>query len=339
MEFYQQVTFGLGVILLIFGMGLMVFRSAEGGVTRIKLPVVELELNGGALFVMVLGAGLIYFAHAPTGVGVGDASKSQDVVSKHAEPAEQEAEQRIRAAEAAKKLAEEKVIAAEEALKAREKTEAERAVSEARAAAEAAKRAAEKQSDAADALQRDSERAAADEARKSADAKIAALEDKLRRLEQAPAGATPPANEPKIETDQRDVTSKPGNLGTIIKKASLWSHNGSSIVLVADGPGRRFYYDNPRTGMLSLGVRNGTLLFEGVRRGDSYQGTAYVFSSGCQPMAFPVTGTVLPGDKEVVLSGNAPKRQKCQVVGRNEATLRFTFIKPVTDYQFSAGGE
>jgi hypothetical protein len=56
MNLYQQIMFGLGAILLVFGMALMVFRSADGGLTKIKLPVVELELNGGALFVMVLGA-------------------------------------------------------------------------------------------------------------------------------------------------------------------------------------------------------------------------------------------------------------------------------------------
>jgi hypothetical protein len=52
--------------------------------------------------------------------------------------------------------------------------------------------------------------------------------------------------------------------------ASLWSHNGSTVDLYAEGDARSFRYHNARKGLRDEGVVAGTLLFEGSRSGDTY---------------------------------------------------------------------
>jgi len=42
-----------------------------------------------------------------------------------------------------------------------------------------------------------------------------------------------------------------------------WNHNGSVVSLVSDGKKQKFVYDAPRVGLLDVGVKPGTVLFEG----------------------------------------------------------------------------
>lgn len=96
---------------------------------------------------------------------------------------------------------------------------------------------------------------------------------------------------------------------------SLWDHNGSVMRLVAHGDQRYFYYENPRQGMRAVGVREGTLLFDGFRDGDRYAGTARVFSSHCaQPMSYWMEGRVV-SETLVVLEGQRPNFTNCQPNG------------------------
>jgi hypothetical protein len=72
--------------------------------------------------------------------------------------------------------------------------------------------------------------------------------------------------------------------------SSYWSHNGSSLYLMAEGDRRRFYYETPRPGMAGQGVERGTLLFDGQKVGNNYQGTAYVFDRQCGKFPYAVSG-------------------------------------------------
>ena len=57
-----QITFWFGIILIFIGILLLPFKFSGSGLSKIKLPAIEMEINGPALFVMFLGAGLIWFS-------------------------------------------------------------------------------------------------------------------------------------------------------------------------------------------------------------------------------------------------------------------------------------
>ncbi|QGM92649.1 hypothetical protein F7D13_00605 [Methylocystis rosea] len=57
-----QIMFWFGLALILTGLVLLPFNFSGGGMSRIKLPAIEMELNGPALFVMFLGAGLMWFS-------------------------------------------------------------------------------------------------------------------------------------------------------------------------------------------------------------------------------------------------------------------------------------
>lgn len=122
--------------------------------------------------------------------------------------------------------------------------------------------------------------------------------------------------------DERVVTSaatgKPG-----------WMHNGSIMRLDANGKTRRFFYDVPRPGMRNVGVTPGTLLFEGMRDGNTYAGTAYIFAKGCKPAPYAVSGEVSDGDRKITMTGQAPRlAADCSINGTREDTLVFTANLP-----------
>jgi len=90
----------------------------------------------------------------------------------------------------------------------------------------------------------------------------------------------------------------------------LLTHNGSTMVLLAEGSSRQIVYRFPRTAMLPLGVHSGTLLFEGVEtRKGYYSGTAYLFKRDCPPIPYHVEGSVqwgTNGRMQLILQGGAP---------------------------------
>jgi hypothetical protein len=75
-----QIMFWLGIVLIIVGLVLLPFNFSSGGASKIKLPVIELEINGPALLVMFLGSGLMWFSVSkrepepgePPGISVSD---------------------------------------------------------------------------------------------------------------------------------------------------------------------------------------------------------------------------------------------------------------------------
>jgi hypothetical protein len=88
------------------------------------------------------------------------------------------------------------------------------------------------------------------------------------------------------------------------------NHNGSIMSLVeGDGGSRTIYYQAPRSAMAELGVRPGTLLFQGYETNGHWLGTAYVFKRGCPPIPYHVEGSLQSnyyGGRYVRLRGPAP---------------------------------
>ncbi|GJD60493.1 hypothetical protein [Methylobacterium frigidaeris] len=108
---------------------------------------------------------------------------------------------------------------------------------------------------------------------------------------------------------------------------SYWDHNSSVMVLVADGARRRFYYHRPRPGMAEAGARSGSLLFDGMRRGNTYSGTATVFAGACGTFTYGVDGYVV-ADRRVVMRGLAPRvdRRTCGIVDYRPDELAFDLM-------------
>lgn len=105
----------------------------------------------------------------------------------------------------------------------------------------------------------------------------------------------------------------------------LWEHNGSTVKLLADGANRSFFYENPRPGLVERGVSAGTLLFTGKKSGNSYSGTAYVFTR-CGKRPYQVSGNVTADQRQVTLFGKAPVTDaNCNVIRYRNGTLVFTF--------------
>jgi len=123
------------------------------------------------------------------------------------------------------------------------------------------------------------------------------------------------------------TASLPASAGT-----SIWNHNGSEMLLQSSGSSRIITYHNPRRG---ISARPGQLLFEGRRVGNRYSGTAYTFRSGCRPAPYRVSGR-LTSETRIVLTGAAPKRSGCRVIGytRNSGNSRLVF-----SYIRKAGGQ
>ncbi len=120
-------------------------------------------------------------------------------------------------------------------------------------------------------------------------------------------------------------------LPSALRAESLWWHNGSVMILHAQGDQRIFEYYEPRRLMQAAGVRPGTLLFNGQLQGEQYQGTARVFSKHClgAPLAYAVSGPHM-SETKIVLTGAREIHAKCKPTGRyTKDRLVFTYIRPL----------
>lgn len=130
------------------------------------------------------------------------------------------------------------------------------------------------------------------------------------------ARQTPPA----YSQEQGNQGSAPSPTG-----GSIWDHNGSTVRLTAQGQRRQFAYQRPRAGMRKRGARSGDVIFEGVRDGDIYSGTAYIYTKRCGKVGYDVLGTVQKGQTEIVMRGNAPRfNRSCQQIGSRPDKLVFS---------------
>lgn len=106
---------------------------------------------------------------------------------------------------------------------------------------------------------------------------------------------------------------------------SYWTHNGSLMRLTAHGTARSFHYAAPRPGLVNVGVRPGTLFFDGWRDGSRYWGTARVFSPECGASTFPIEGWVA-SETHVILEGWRPVFRNCYPTGEQTwERLEFTY--------------
>lgn len=60
----------------------------------------------------------------------------------------------------------------------------------------------------------------------------------------------------------------PGPIAPTSTGERYWNHNGSSLKLEATNAMRRFVYIEPREGLKEVGVKQGTLAFQGKRMGN-----------------------------------------------------------------------
>ncbi|MBG6201229.1 hypothetical protein IWQ48_002367 [Labrenzia sp. EL_13] len=109
---------------------------------------------------------------------------------------------------------------------------------------------------------------------------------------------------------------------------SCWDHNGSLMRLQAQGNQRWLSYEIPRDVLRPAGVQRGTLLFNGVKNGNWYSGTARVFSKFCpgSPLEYSVEGPVRGDQLQVTVSGSREVFNQCRPTGQYTSdTLVFTF--------------
>lgn len=109
---------------------------------------------------------------------------------------------------------------------------------------------------------------------------------------------------------------------------SCWTHNGSLMRLQAQGNQRWLSYETPRQQLQAAGVRHGTLLFNGVKTGNWYSGTARVFSKFCpgNPLEYAVEGPVRGDQLQVTVTGTREVFRQCRPTGRFKTdTLVFTY--------------
>ena len=109
---------------------------------------------------------------------------------------------------------------------------------------------------------------------------------------------------------------------------SCWNHNGSIMRLKASGDRRWFYYENPKPSMQRTGVTRGTLLFDGRKSGNFYEGTARRFSRFCPgaPMEYHVGGPVRGDQLQVTLHGTYDEHEQCYPTGNVKSDrMVFTF--------------
>lgn len=126
----------------------------------------------------------------------------------------------------------------------------------------------------------------------------------------------------EVITSETGSRAKPTGIG-----AGRWNHNGSTMALRVDGARRAFVYERPRAGVRAAGARPGTVLFEGRREGDTYVGTATVFSKRCGPQSYTVSGPVARNERRVTLFGDVPLIGKdCRITKRTRDRLDFTLI-------------
>ncbi len=103
-----------------------------------------------------------------------------------------------------------------------------------------------------------------------------------------------------------------------------YDHNGSIMEVQMCDNELYISYSKPKASLRKIGVRAGTMLFEGtVSNIGAVSGTAYRFSDNCGDMAYDVEGAIRPNS--ILLDGQAPVRNKsCQVTEYRYDELLFT---------------
>jgi len=152
--------------------------------------------------------------------------------------------------------------------------------------------------------------------------RISGIKEKILRQQKGKLTPATPNTSPPLSVNQ----ATPSVAGE--KKSTLWSHNGSTVVLRRDGTRVSFVYRDVRSG-LSGTIPEGTILFEGTAQGEYYTGKARRFKKGFSPLEYKVSGTALVGGTVIELKGNYPKRDdNGKIIGDAPEILRFNYIGP-----------
>ena len=162
------------------------------------------------------------------------------------------------------------------------------------------------------------------------DATNEAAAEGVKRIQAALASGQTRIALPDVPPPPAQKPQEPNTVPLESKKLpdkSLWDHNGSVVYLVANGTTRKFFYEQPRAALLSIGITQGRLLFTGRRNGDQYVGVAYKFSAKCRTRQYAVSGPVSADQRQVTLHGTVTRlNSRCQQEGSEEDTLVFTFL-------------
>ncbi|KIT15944.1 SH3 domain-containing protein [Jannaschia aquimarina] len=111
----------------------------------------------------------------------------------------------------------------------------------------------------------------------------------------------------------------------------FYDHNGSRMVLSVDGSEVRIRYQQPRAGLANIGVRPGTLLFEGRVTNGILDGMSRIFNTNCGEIDYFVHGAFRTGE-DFTLKGAAPvvSNMSCRIVDNRydgpNANLVFTSL-------------
>jgi hypothetical protein len=105
-----------------------------------------------------------------------------------------------------------------------------------------------------------------------------------------------------------------------------YDHNGSVMEVQMCDDGLFISYAVPKKSLAKIGVRPGTMLFEGtISNIGVVAGTAYRFSAACGDIAYDVTGAIR--SSSILLDGQAPVRNKrCQITEYRYDELLFTLM-------------
>jgi hypothetical protein len=133
---------------------------------------------------------------------------------------------------------------------------------------------------------------------------------------------------PAVPAAPVEPSDEKAKQATVQTKKSFWTHNRSRMYMTEDGTRRQIYYEDPRAGLKETGVKQGTLLFDGVVDGATVSGTAYNFAKNCDPISFSVKGKLTRDGTRIALSGKAPRvGTQCRTAGDKHEELIFDLVR------------
>jgi len=113
---------------------------------------------------------------------------------------------------------------------------------------------------------------------------------------------------------QRDIKDQEWNPQQT-SSFEIWEHNGSLMKLIKDGREWTFLYEEPRAGLVQVGIKRGTWLMKLHFKGNSsIEGTARIFTKRCGPVEYRVAARLYVGS--VIADGLIPQlNTKCKRTG------------------------
>ncbi len=133
-----------------------------------------------------------------------------------------------------------------------------------------------------------------------------------------------PTATPLPGSDTSDTSTALFNLAP---QGSQWFVDKSKVFLAParEGPGRQFFFLEPSEELEKQGAQRGTLLFDGRKVNETYEGKLFVFAGGCAPQPYAASGPITNNSNRVTLTGVAPQidPKSCRILGEQEKTLIF----------------